>query len=185
MSFYDELFERVVKVFAEASRSGLAPDQTSALLAHDGRSMYHECLRRRMELPRDKNEATEDVVPVPPELDKEPRETLRMRAERHVRDVCDGKFPGVRPLARALGCETRLASLNNAIRSSKTLSARKAEHDARRKASPTEQRLTDVHCDSIPQSTEPDPLRALIEEQQSDDQDDERMARVHARRRSR
>jgi hypothetical protein len=187
-SFYVEMTEQLADVFRIAALKRLSPEQRGMLIAERARSTFNEAARRRRELANGcLRPAEPTAAPIPvvgPGQERESRESLRSRAEEHVKQVCGGIFPGVRPLARALGCEKRLSSLNNAIRSSKYLRARQAEYDADRKATCREKRLTETHLDSVRQSTEPDPLEALIEEQAADRRDDERLARIRAPRRS-
>jgi hypothetical protein len=123
---------------------------------------------------------------------REPSHELAKRAESYVREQCNGKFPGVRPLARTL--KKSESSVLNAIRSSRYLLARKAEYEDGRKKICRERALTEVQLDQIPQMTESEPLEAasnrdellaaLVAEQKAEDRNDQRMAKVWERKRS-
>lgn len=112
--------------------------------------------------------------------DRESQESLARRAEIYVKEDWEGNFQGVRKLARALGCEKRPSSLSKAIKSSKYLSARKAEHKQQRGHALREHQLSEVHVDRIAQSRESDPdeaLDQLMKEQKDDMRRDNRSAR--------
>jgi hypothetical protein len=193
--FSDEMQERVSKAFRIAELNGFTPEQTSLLIGVAGRSNYDESVRRRESIAISTESGSEDategsqspVTVVETRPVREPRKSLCLRAEKQVKEACAGVFPGFRELARELGCEKRLSSLNNAIKSSTYLSARKAEYDKEREAKPREQQLSDLHLDQAVQSREPEPpdtLEQLIKEQEADQRNDTRMAKPQARRRS-
>ncbi len=195
-SFYDDSMKQIREGYWLAQSQGLSPERTQELFREMGRAAAMadpgpvELAASAVETELNRHdEPTEDTVAsVGAEPGFETRQSLRERAENHVKTVCNGIFPGVRGLARALPCERRLSSLVNAIRSSTYLSARKAEYDKRRKTQPRERKLTEVDLDQIAQSTEPDPAQVLddlIDEQATEDRRDKRMAKLHARGRSR
>jgi len=83
-------------------------------------------------------------------------------AEKHCRKH---GFPGVRNLAKICGCSP--STMDKAIGRSRYLSARRSEYKWDNKKL-RKTRLTDVHIDRLPQSTEKDPLEQLIAEQKRD-----------------
>jgi len=182
-SFLDEMMNQVGEVRRLAKIQGLSLLQINQLMREKGALMANasfgrlELLESRAEIPpiapvELANGTTSSKVGENPirELKKE----LRDRAEHHVREICGNVFPGVRKLARALGCENRLASLQNAIKSSTYLKARIAERDDNRKKNERVGPLTEVHLDQVAQSTEPNPsetetLDDLIADQAADE----------------
>ena len=112
---------------------------------------------------------------------REPRESLRKRAEQHVRGR--RRFPGFAVLRDALGCPK--SSLHDAFKSSTYLKARKAEYEAKRSGMPKTVSMTDIVLDSTKQTTEPDHVETvdeLIADQEADARADE--ARERRLRRS-
>ena len=83
-------------------------------------------------------------------------------AEKHCRKH---GFPGVRTLAKICGCAP--STMDKAIGRSSYLSARRSEHKWDNKKL-RKNRLTEVHLDRLPQTTEEDPLKQLIAEQKRD-----------------
>ncbi len=193
-SFFEEMRERMTGVLGFAELNGLTREQANSLCSQEGCRLYLESYYRRKTLSDLglQNDAQVDAVKKsnsgPSGTEKESRKDLTLRAESHVKENCGGVFPGFRELARALGCEKRLGSLANAIKSSKYLSARKAQFDKLRQGQPREHPLTEAHLDQVSQSTEPDPaemLERLIQDQEADLRNDDRMAKSLSRSRSR
>jgi len=87
---------------------------------------------------------------------------VQRTAEKHCRKH---GFPGVRNLARICGCA--FSTMDKAIRRSSYLRARRSEYKWDNKK-PRKTRLTDVHLDRLPQTTEENPLEQLIAEQKRD-----------------
>lgn len=105
---------------------------------------------------------------------------LRKLAERYVK-THGGVFPGVRPLARILGCPA--SSLSNAVKASTYLQARKAEANRDKKKARIGP-LSRIDLDHHKQEREPDPdsrLEDLIAEQEADQRADSRQMRSRSR----
>lgn len=77
-----------------------------------------------------------------------------------------GDWPGVNTMILKIDCGKK--TLYTAIRNSLYLKARKAEYEAERKNPAREVPLTDEALDSVAQSREPDPVEALIAEQNAE-----------------
>ena len=195
-SFVDDSLKQTSEGLRLAKVYGLSPERTQELFREMGRAAAMadpgpvELAESVEETERNRHdEPSEDTVgSVGVEPGFETRQSLRERAENHVKTACNGIFPGVRKRARVLGCERRLSSLVNAIGSSTYLSARKAEYDKRRQGRPREETLTEVHLDQRAQSTEPDPaetLDELIDEQAVDLRNDQRATKRRVRNCSR
>ena len=112
-------------------------------------------------------------------------EDAKKKAEQYVKR---NGYPGFKPLVRAIGCG--VGTLKKAIERSTYLTARKAEHEAKRKGKPHETPLTGVVLDNAVQSTESDPsdvlaskearLKELVDEQGVDMRRDARRPQSRA-----
>ena len=92
---------------------------------------------------------------------------VKRTAEKHCREH---GFPGVRNLARICGCAP--STMDKAIGRSSYLRARRSEYKwANKKLRKI--RLTDVHLDRLPQTTEENSLEQLIAEQKRDRDSDQ------------
>lgn len=75
-------------------------------------------------------------------------------------------FPGVNALAKIVGCSA--ATMSKAIKKSPTLAARKAELEAKSGKVAREVPMTEIVTDGVKQTTETNPLDALIAEQSAE-----------------